>query len=68
MDLGNLDSLNAASDFIKLVQNFTNKKIACLEEISINNRWIKKISKNEMQEKYGDSEYYQYLKKLNFFN
>jgi glucose-1-phosphate thymidylyltransferase len=67
MDLGSLSSLNSASDFIKLIQNITNTKIACLEEISLKNKWIKKISKKKMITKYGNSEYFEYLKKLNCF-
>jgi glucose-1-phosphate thymidylyltransferase len=67
MDLGSLSSLNSASDFIKLIQNITNTKIACLEEISLKNKWIKKISKKKMIAKYGNSEYFEYLKKLNCF-
>tara|TARA_B100000886_G_C20363004_1_gene466070 strand:- start:144 stop:1019 length:876 start_codon:yes stop_codon:yes gene_type:complete len=67
MDLGSLESLNNASDFIKLIQNISNTKIACLEEIAIKNKWIKKISKIKMQKKYGNSEYFKYLKNLNCF-
>jgi glucose-1-phosphate thymidylyltransferase len=67
MDLGSLESLNNASDFIKLIQNISNTKIACLEEIAIKNKWIKKVSKIKMQKKYGNSEYFNYLKNLNCF-
>ena len=67
MDLGSLDSLNNASDFIRLVQNISNTKIACLEEIALKNKWIKKLSKNKMINKYGNSKYYEYLCKLNCF-
>ena len=67
MDLGSLESLNNASDFIKLIQNISNTKIACLEEIAIKNKWIKKVSKIKMQKKYGNSEYFNYLKKINCF-
>ena len=67
MDLGSLDSLNNASDFIRLIQNISNTKIACLEEIALKNKWIKKLSKNKMINKYGNSKYYKYLCELNCF-
>ena len=67
MDLGNIDSLNQASEFIKLIQNISNTQIGCLEEISLKNNWIKRLSKQKMMEKYGDSPYFKYLKNLNFF-
>lgn len=67
MDLGSLDALNNASDFIRLIQNISNTKIACLEEISLKNKWIKKLSKNQMKSKYGNSQYFEYLSKLNCF-
>ena len=47
MDLGSLESLNNASDFIRLIQNISSTKIACLEEIALKNKWIKKLSKNK---------------------
>ncbi len=67
MDLGSLDSLNNASDFIRLIQSISNTKIACLEEIALKNKWIKKLSRNKMINKYGNSQYYKYLCELNCF-
>ena len=67
MDLGSLEALNNASDFIRLIQNISNTKIACLEEISLKNKWIKKLSKNQMKSKYGNSQYFEYLSELNCF-
>tara|TARA_B110000971_G_scaffold48969_1_gene49093 strand:- start:5563 stop:6432 length:870 start_codon:yes stop_codon:yes gene_type:complete len=67
MDLGSLDSLNNASDFIRLIQNISNTKIACLEEIALKNKWIKKLCRSKMIDKYGNSQYFEYLCELNSF-
>jgi glucose-1-phosphate thymidylyltransferase len=64
MDLGSLDSINKASDLIKNIQEISNTQISCLEEIAIRNAWIKNLDFSKMKNKYGDSEYFKYLKKL----
>jgi glucose-1-phosphate thymidylyltransferase len=64
MDLGSLDSLNKASSLIKTIQEISNTQISCLEEIAKKNGWIKKLQLTKMQNKYGDSAYFKYLKNL----
>lgn len=63
LDTGTHESLTEASEFVKVVEKRTGLKIACLEEIALNNRWITK----ETLIKYINNlkgEYYAYLKKL----
>tara|TARA_B100000767_G_scaffold274583_1_gene308086 strand:+ start:1749 stop:2609 length:861 start_codon:yes stop_codon:yes gene_type:complete len=64
MDMGTVDSLNRATEFIKNVEHNNAKKIACLEEISLKNKWINKIDLKFFKKKYGNTDYFQYLKKL----
>ena len=64
MDLGTLNSLIQASQFIRSIEDNNFNKIACLEEISLKNNWISKINIKLMKDKYGDTDYFNYLKKL----
>lgn len=63
LDTGTHESLTEASEFVKVVEKRTGLKIACLEEIALNNKWI---TKDDVV-KYIDNlkgDYYSYLKKL----
>ena len=42
MDLGTLESINKASNFVQIVQENNKNLIGCLEEIALKNKWIKK--------------------------
>ena len=42
LDTGNVDDFYDASNFISTIENRQGLKIACLEEIALNNNWIKK--------------------------
>jgi len=64
MDLGTLKSINKASNFVKIIQENNKNLIGCLEEISLKNRWIKKLDYKFFKEKYGESYYFKYLKSL----
>ena len=64
MDLGTLKSINKASNFVKIIQENNKNLIGCLEEISLKNRWIKKLDYKFFKEKYGESYYFKYLKNL----
>lgn len=64
LDTGTVDSLVQANEFIRIVEERQNIKIAALEEIGYNNGWI---SKNELMEaavRHGKSPYGSYLKKV----
>jgi len=61
LDTGNPNSLNDASSFVRLLEERTGRKIACLEEIAFRKGWI---TQNELSlhiEYYGDSNYGKYL-------
>tara|TARA_R110002051_G_scaffold238375_2_gene299111 strand:+ start:1522 stop:2391 length:870 start_codon:yes stop_codon:yes gene_type:complete len=63
LDTGTHEALTEATEFVKAVEKRTGLKIACLEEIAINYRWIakEKIAK-KIQNLKGD--YFDYLKKI----
>jgi len=64
LDTGNPDSLHETSQFISNIEKRQGLKIACLEEIALNNKWIsKKIIKRQINY-YGNCAYSQYLKKI----
>ena len=41
LDTGNIKDFYDASNFISTIENRQGLKIACLEEIALNNKWIK---------------------------
>lgn len=63
-DAGTYDSYLNASQFVSSIQNRSNEKIGCIEEISFLNRWINKKKFHTICKRYKDSEYYNYLKKF----
>ena len=64
LDTGNINDFNDASNFIYTIENRQGLKIACLEEISINNKWIGKKDIQKSIKFYGNCDYSRYLKKL----
>lgn len=62
LDTGTVDSLVQANDFIRIVEQRQNIKIAALEEIAYHNGWINKEKLAQVAEKYGKSAYGQHLK------
>ena len=63
-DVGTIADYNKISNFIKLKEKVTKIKIACLEEISLKNKWITKKQIKKNINFYGDCEYSNYLKKI----
>ena len=64
LDTGSIEDFYKTSAFVSAIENRQGFKIACLEEISFNKKWI---SKNEILRSikfYGNCEYSIYLKKL----
>ncbi len=64
LDTGSPDALAEATDFVKVIQHRQGLKIACLEEIAYNKRWISKAELLTTADKLGKTEYADYLKKL----
>ena len=64
LDTGNAESLFETSQFISNIEKRQGLKIACLEEIALNNKWISKNIIKKQINFYGNCEYSRYLKKL----
>ena len=64
LDTGSIDDFYKTSSFVSALENRQGLKIACLEEIALNYRWIKKKDIKESIKFYGNCLYSNYLKKL----
>ena len=64
LDTGTIKDFYKTSNFVSAIENQQGLKIACLEEISFNNKWITKKEINNSIKFYGKCEYSNYLKKL----
>ena len=64
LDTGNVDDFYDASNFISTIEKRQGLKIACLEEIALNNNWIKKKQIKDSILFYGNCNYSKYLKSL----
>ena len=64
LDSGSIEDFYKTSSFVSAIENRQGFKIACLEEIALNNKWIGKTQINEAIHFYGNCEYSNYLKKL----
>jgi glucose-1-phosphate thymidylyltransferase len=64
LDTGKPNSLNDASVYIRVLEERTGLKVACIEEIAWRKGWITKAELNIISEKYGSSEYGKYLNAL----
>lgn len=64
LDTGTPKSLNDAAQFVRVLEERTGKRIACLEEIALLNSWITKDQILETAIQYGNSDYGNYLRNL----
>ena len=64
LDTGSIEDFYKTSNFVSAIENQQGFKIACLEEISLNNKWIKKKQVKESIKFYGNCEYSKYLEKI----
>jgi glucose-1-phosphate thymidylyltransferase len=64
LDTGNAESLFETSQFISNIEKRQGLKIACLEEIALNNKWVSKSTIKKQINFYGNCDYSKYLKKL----
>ena len=61
LDTGTHESLLEAAHFVETVQNRQGYKVACLEEISLNNGWLNKEQVLEIGQSMSKNDYGQYL-------
>ena len=64
LDTGSIEDFYKTSAFVSAIENRQGFKIACLEEISLNKKWINKKQIVESIKFYGNCEYSNYLKKI----
>ena len=61
LDAGSIEDFYNTSAFVSALENRQGLKIACLEEIAFNNKWINKKNIINAIKFYGKSNYSQYL-------
>ena len=64
LDTGSIEDFYKTSAFVSAIENRQGFKIACLEEIALNNKWISNKNINQAIKFYGNCDYSNYLKKL----
>ena len=64
LDTGSIEDFYKTSNFVSAIENQQGFKIACLEEISLNNNWITKKEVVASIKFYGNCQYSNYLKKI----
>ena len=64
LDTGSIEDFYKTSAFVSLIENRQGLKIACLEEIAFNNKWISKKNIKKAIKFYGNCEYSKYLNTL----
>jgi len=64
LDTGSIEDFYKTSAFVSAIENRQGFKIACIEEIALNNRWITKKQILRSIEFYGKCEYSIYLRKF----
>ena len=63
-DAGSIDDYYKTNKFVSSIEHNKKKKIACLEEIALKNKWISKKNIKASIKFYGNCGYSNYLKKL----
>jgi glucose-1-phosphate thymidylyltransferase len=64
LDTGSMDDFYKTTAFVSAIENRQGLKIACLEEIAFNNKWIQKKHLKQSIKFYGNCDYSEYLAKL----
>lgn len=64
LDTGTHDSLSEASTFIEVIEKRQGQKVACLEEISLDNGWITSDMVRKLAQPMIKNEYGKYLMKI----
>ena len=64
LDTGSIEDFYKTSTFVSAIENRQGFKIACLEEIALNKKWINRENIKKSIRFYGNCEYSKYLKRL----
>ena len=64
LDTGSIEDFYKTSAFVSAIENRQGFKIACLEEIALNNKWVSKKQIIKAIKFYGNCTYSNYLKRL----
>ncbi len=64
LDAGSIDDYYDTTSFVSAIEKRQGFKIACLEEIALNKKWINKTILKESIKFYGNCDYSRYLKGL----
>ena len=64
LDTGTHESLLLASQFVQILEDRTGTKIACLEEIALNNGWLSISELKENTKDFSSGNYYNYIKEI----
>ena len=64
LDTGTVDSMDAATEFVRVIEKRNNTKIACLEEIAYIHGFINKEQLLNAADKYGKSGYGLYINEI----
>ena len=64
LDTGTSKDILKAGNYVEIIEERQNQKIACLEEIAFKKKWIGKNIINSRIKYYGKSEYSNYLKEI----
>ena len=64
LDAGSIEDFYNTSSFVSALENRQGLKIACLEEIALNNKWINEKNIVNALKFYGKCSYAQYLSTL----
>ena len=64
LDTGTHESLHDAANFVRTFEERQGLKIACIEEIALNNGWIDEAQFKELIEPLSKSQYGEYMRSL----
>ena len=64
MDCGTVESLNDASNYMRVIEERQGFKVGSIEEVAWRNSWISNSELKQLASAYGKNEYGQYLQRL----
>ena len=64
LDTGTVKNNLSSSNFVSVIEERQNYKIACIEEIAFKNKWIQRKNLKDIIKKMGKCEYSKYLKNI----